>query len=124
MSRRALIGNLEPVARLGMIRVLEDGGLEVVGHDDRPDALVEQARLLQPDAIVLGLEADGSSDLGSRVRNAAPGAKLILWPRDEAEMHVFDPGSSAPRTIPASASEDLLRELHTGPIDQRQKGVR
>src|SRR5579871_6973924 len=85
-----MIGNLEPVARLGMTRVLEDGGLEVVGNDDVPDALVEQARILQPDAIVLGLEAGGSSDLGSRVRNAAPRAKLILWPRDEAEMHVFD----------------------------------
>lgn len=114
MSRRALIGNLEPVARLGMRRVLEDGGLEVVGHDDLPDALVEQARVLQPDAIVLGLDAEGSSDLGNRVRNAAPGAKLILWPRNETEMQVFDPGSSAPRTIPASASDDLLRELHTG----------
>jgi hypothetical protein len=109
-----MIGNLEPVARLGMTRVLEDGGLEVVGDDDPPDALVEQARLLQPDAIVLGYEGLHSSDLGDRVRVAAPGAKLILWPRDEAEMHVFDPGSSAPRTIPASASDALLRELHTG----------
>jgi hypothetical protein len=92
--------------------------LEVVGYDDVPDTLVEQARILQPDAIVLGLDADGSAtvagELGNRVRNAAPGAKLILWPRNEAEMHVFDPGSSAPRTIPASASEDLLRELSTG----------
>ena len=114
VSRRALIGNLEPVARLGMTRVLEDGGVEVLGNGELPDALVEQARLLQPDAIVLGYEAGAPSDLGDRVRVAAPGAKLILWPRDEAEMRVFDPGSSAPRTIPASASDDLLRELHTG----------
>ena len=99
-----MIGNLEPVARLGMTRVLEDGGLEVVGADDPPDSLVEQARLLQPDAIVLGSEGLGSSDLSDRVRVAAPGAKLILWPRDEAEMHVFDPCSSAPRTIPASGA--------------------
>jgi DNA-binding NarL/FixJ family response regulator len=114
VSQRALIGNLEPVARLGMTRVLEDGGLEVVGDGDVPDALVEQARLLQPDAIVLGYDADSTSELRDRVRVAAPGAKLILWPRDEAEMQVFDPGSSAPRCIPASASDDLLRELHTG----------
>ena len=113
VSRRALIGNLEPVARLGMTRVLEDGGVEVLGNGELPDALVEQARLLQPDAIVLGYEAGAPSDLLDRVRVAAPGAKLILWPRDEAEMRVFDPGSSAPRTIPASASDDLLRELHT-----------
>ena len=114
MSRRALIGNLEPVARLGMMRVLQDGGVEVFGDGELPDALVEEARILQPDAIVLGFEGGTRSDLGDRVRVAAPGAKLILWPRNETEMHVFDPGSSAPRTIPASASDDLLRELHTG----------
>jgi DNA-binding NarL/FixJ family response regulator len=114
MSPRALLGNLGPVATLGMTRVLEDGGLEVVGEDGQPDLLVEQARRLQPDAIVLGFEIDGASDLGERVRSAAPGAKLILWPRDESEMQVFDPGSSAPRRIPASASDALIRELRTG----------
>jgi DNA-binding NarL/FixJ family response regulator len=113
VSRRALIGNLEPVARLGMTRVLEDEGLEVVGDDELPDAFVEQARILQPDAIVLGLERSSLTDLGDRVRIAAPGAKLILWPRDEAEMQVFDPGSTSPRRIPASASEALIRELHS-----------
>jgi AmiR/NasT family two-component response regulator len=121
VSRRALIGNLEPVARLGMRRVLEDGGLEVVGEDDLPDALVEQARLLQPDAIVLGFEAEASSDLGDRVRDAAPGAKLILWPRDETEMQVFDPGCSAPRRIVAAASDALLRELHHGRSTERRE---
>jgi len=115
VSRRALIGNLEPVARLGMTRVLQDGGVEVVGDGELPDALVEEARILQPDAIVLGFEVGTPSDLRDRVRVAAPGAKLILWPRDEAEMQVFDPGSSAPRCIPASASDDLLRELT--PVD-------
>ena len=118
---RALIGNLEPVARLGMIRVLEDGGLEVVGDDEPPDALVEQARLLQPDAIVLGFDHDGTRELGDRVRDAAPGAKLILWPRDEAEMQVFDPGSSAPRRIAASASDALIRELGTGRSTDRRE---
>ncbi|HEY4346862.1 MAG TPA: hypothetical protein VGM80_04675 [Gaiellaceae bacterium] len=104
-----------------MTRVLQDGGLEVVGVDDIPDALVEQARLLQPDAIVLGFEAEARSDLGDRVRIAAPGAKLILWPRDEAVMQVFDPGSSAPRRIPASASDALVRELHTGRSTDRRE---
>lgn len=111
---RALLGNLGPVAALGMTRVLEDGGLEVVGGDDLPDNLVEKARRLQPDAVVLGYEVGGESDLGERIRDAAPEAKLILWRRDEGEMHVFDPGSSAPRRLPASASEVLLEELRAG----------
>jgi hypothetical protein len=120
VSPRALIGNLEPVARLGMTRVLQDGGLEVVG-EDLPGTLVEQALLLQPDAIVLGYEAEASSDLGDRVRVAAPGAILILWPRDETEMQVFDPGSFVPRRITASASDDLVRELHTGRSTERRE---
>ena len=118
-----MIGNLEPVARLGMTRVLEDGGLEVGrrGTTSPDQHSVEQGiGLLQPDTIVLGFEAEASSDLGDRVRVAAPGAKLILWPRDETEMQVFDPGSSAPRRIVASASDALLRELHTRSIGQRE----
>jgi hypothetical protein len=38
---------------------------------------------------------------------------VILWARDEMEMQVFDPGSSAPRLIHASVSDALLRELGT-----------
>jgi hypothetical protein len=121
MTTRALLGNLGPVATLGMTLVLEDGGLEVIGEDDLPDALVEQARMLQPDAIVLGYEADGANDLGERVRSVAPKAKLILWRRDESEMQVFDPGSSAPRRIPASASDALLRELSNGRSTERRE---
>ena len=120
VSRRALIGNLEPVARLGMMRVLEDEGVEVVGDGGVPSTLVEQARRLQPDAIVLGMDGGGLDDLED-VRTAAPGAKLILWPRDEAELQVFDPGSSAPRHIPASASDALIRELHTGRSTERRE---
>jgi len=109
--RRALLGNLAPVVRLGITGVLQDGGLEVVGHGGRPDAIVEEARRLQPDAIVLGLDGYGSSELKERVRDAVPRAKLILWPRDETEMQVFDPGSSSPRRIAVSASHALLTEL-------------
>jgi hypothetical protein len=117
-----LIANLVPVAQVGMARVLEDGGMEVVvGGDHGPDALVEQARQLQPDAIVLGSLRDVPRSLSVRFRTAAPGAKLILWPRDESEMQVFDPGSSAPRYIPAGASDALVQELHRGrPTQERE----
>lgn len=104
-----------------MMRVLEDGGLEIVGEDDLPDSLVEQVRRLQPDAIVLGIEVDSTGDLGERVRSAAPEAKVILWPRDETEMQVFDPGCSAPRRISGPATDALLMELRTGrPTERRE----
>jgi DNA-binding NarL/FixJ family response regulator len=119
-SRRALIGNLDPVARLGMIRVLEDDGLEVVAELERQDSLVEEARRLQPDAIVIGADLDGSRTLTEQVRSAAPSAKVILWMRDESEMRVFDPGASAPRRIGGSSSAALLSELNTGRPRERE----
>jgi DNA-binding NarL/FixJ family response regulator len=103
-----------------MTRLLEDDGLEVVGDADIPDTLVEEARRLQPDAIVIGLDRGRSSELTERVRIAAPGAKVILWARDETEMRVFDPGSSAPRRVDTSASAALLRELKTGGVTGRE----
>jgi DNA-binding NarL/FixJ family response regulator len=109
--RRAFIGNLAPVERVGITDVLEDGGLEVVGCAWQPDAIVDEARRLQPDAILLGLDDDGAAELNERVRVAVPRAKVILWPRDETEMQVFDPGSSSPRRVAVSASQALLTEL-------------
>jgi DNA-binding NarL/FixJ family response regulator len=120
VPRRALVGNLKPVARVGMESVLEDGGIQVVGAAERPDAIVEEARRLQPDAIVLGFEPGRSSDLGDRVRDAAPGAKLILCAHDETEIQVFDPGSSAPRRFRASVSDALLSELSAMPAGGRE----
>lgn len=118
--RRALVGNLKPVARVGMESVLGEGGIEVVGTDERPDAIVEEARRLQPDAIVLGFDPARPSDLRDRVRDAAPQAKLILCAHDETEMQVFDPGSSAPRCIRASVSDALLSELSATPAGGRE----
>jgi hypothetical protein len=54
------------------------------------------------------------------VRIAAPGAKVIVWARDETELRVFDPGSHAPRRIRGSASDALLRELNTGRATERE----
>jgi DNA-binding NarL/FixJ family response regulator len=118
--RRALLGNLAPVERLGITDVLEDGGLEVVGQGGKPDAIVDEARRLQPDAVVLGLDDDGKSDLKERVRHVVPRAKVILWPRDETEMQVFDPGSSSPRRIAVSASQALLTELGVDRARERE----
>jgi DNA-binding NarL/FixJ family response regulator len=111
-SRRCvLVGDLEPMARLGMTRMLAESGVEVVAGDGRPSSLVDEARRLGPDAVVLALDSDSSRDVRERLAAAAPGAKVILWARDETEMQVFDPGSSAPRRIQTAVSDALLSEL-------------
>ena len=118
-ATRVLLGNLEPMVRLGMSRVLADGGVEVVS-EETPGAIVDEARRLSPDAVILGLDGTASRALGEQVRAAAPKTKVILWTRDETEMEIFDPGSSAPRRVFTEVSEALLSELSARQPKERE----
>lgn len=96
------------MALIGMSRLLAEDGIDVV--DEPRGGLVARAGDLSPDAVVLGLDDVSSHEIGSLVRAAAPGAKVILWSRDETEMEVYDPGSTAPR-ITTAEPDALLNEL-------------
>ena len=108
---RVLLGNLEPMVRLGMIDVLAEDGIEVVGEEERPQALVLMAGRLRPDAVVLDLHHGSSRELGDRVRTASPETKVILWARDEDAMEVLDPGATTPRRFFTAVPEELRSEL-------------
>jgi DNA-binding NarL/FixJ family response regulator len=108
---RVLLGNLEPMVRLGMIDVLQEEGIEVIGEEERAQALILMAGRLQPDAVVLDLLDRSSRELGERVRTASPETKVVLWSRDEDVMEVLDPGSTTPRRYFAAVPEELRREL-------------
>ena len=115
---RVLLGNLEPMVRLGMIDVLREDGVEVVGEEERPQALVLMAGRLRPDAVVLDLLARSSRELCDRVREAAPETKVILWARDEDAMEVLDPGSTTPRRFFAAVPEELRSELRNVQVNR------
>ena len=108
---QVLLGNLEPIMALGLRRQLSEDGIEVVGEEDRPQALVLMAGRLRPDAVVLDLLQGSSRELGDRVRTASPETKVILWARDEDAMEVLDPGSTTPRRFFAAVPEELRSEL-------------
>ena len=108
---RVLLGNLEPMVRLGMIDVLSEDGVEVVGEEERPQALVLMAGRLRPDAVVLDLHRGSSRELRDRVRTASPETKVILWAREEDAMEVLDPGATTPRRFFAAVPEELRSEL-------------
>ena len=108
---RVLLGNLEPMVRLGMMHVLREDGIEVVGEEGRPQALVLMAGRLRPDAVVLDLLARSSRELCDRVREAAPETKVILWARDEDAMEILDPGATTPRRYFTAVPEELRMEL-------------
>lgn len=111
---RVLIGNLDPVARLGMSRLLEEDGVEVMEPADVQTDIVADARESHPDAVVLRLENGDTTRLRDLVRGAVPETKVILWARDEKEMQVYDPGSSVPRRITAGP-DALLDEIRNEP---------
>ena len=115
---RVLLANLEPIARLGMQKMLSTGGIEVLGESD--GALVAQVSRAIPDAVVLGVDEDAGRELVEQVRAAAPNAKVILWARDETEMQVFEPGSARPRRVASGVRDALLNEL-TGVQATREK---
>jgi DNA-binding NarL/FixJ family response regulator len=108
---RVLLGNLEPMVRLGMVAVLEEDGVEVIGEEERPQALLLMAGRMRPDAVVLDLLDRSSRELGERVRTASPASKVILWARDEDAMEVLDPGSTTPRRFFTAVTEELRSEL-------------
>jgi len=110
-SPRVLLGNLEPMVRLGMIDVLQEDGIEVIGEEERPQALILMAGRMRPDAVVLDLLDRSSRELGERVRTASPETKVILWARDEDAMEVLDPGATTPRRYFTAVPEELRSEL-------------
>jgi DNA-binding NarL/FixJ family response regulator len=108
---RVLLGNLGPIMRLGMNRVLSEQGCHVVGQEDRPSAIVGAAHRLRPDIVVLDLDGGSSNELAQLVRGASPETTVVLWAREEDLMEVLEPASSASRLVSAPVVERLRGEL-------------
>jgi DNA-binding NarL/FixJ family response regulator len=108
---RVLLGNLEPVVLLGMNAVLMEDGIDVIGEEARPAALVLMAGRLRPDAVVLDRGQAASRELSDRVRAACPEATVVFWARDEDVMDVVEPGAGEPRRVFSPLPEELRSEL-------------
>ena len=106
-----LLGNLGPIMRLGMNRVLSEQGCQVVGQEDRPSAIIGAAHRLRPDIVVLDLDGGSSHELGQLVRGASPETTVVLWAREEDLMEVLEPASSTSRLASAPIVERLRGEL-------------
>ena len=108
---RVLLGNLGPIMRLGMNRVLSEQGCQVVGQEDRPSAIIGAAHRLRPDIVVLDLDNGSSRELAQLVRGASPETTVVLWAREEDLMEVLEPASSTSRLVSAPIVERLRGEL-------------
>ena len=106
-----LLGNLGPIMRLGMNRVLSEEGCQVVGHEDRPSAIVGAAHRLRPDIVVLDLDGGSSNELAQLVRGASPETTVVLWAREEDLMEVLEPVWNTSRLVAVPIVERLRGEL-------------
>jgi len=118
---RVLLGNLEPMVRLGMTMVLREDGIDVIGEEARPAALVLLTGQLRPDAVVLDLGQAASRELGDRVRAASPDTTVVFWARDEEVMEVVDPGASEPRRVFSPVPEELRSELVRSQVNRVER---
>ncbi len=108
---RVLLGNLGPIMRLGMNRVLSEEGCQVVGQEDRPSAIIGAAHRLRPDIVVLDLDNGSSRELAQLVRGASPETTVVLWAREEDLMEVLEPVWNTSRLVAVPIVERLRGEL-------------
>jgi chemotaxis response regulator CheB len=108
---RVLLGNLGPIMRVGMNRVLIEEGCEVVGYEDRPSAIIGAAHRLRPDIVVLDLDNGSSHELAQLVRGASPETTVVLWAREEDLMEVLEPVWNTSRLVAVPIVERLRSEL-------------
>ena len=113
-----LLGNLGPIMRLGMNRVLSEEGCHVVGQEDRPSAIVGEAHRLRPDVVVLDLDGGSAHQLGRLVAGASPDTTVVLWAREEDLMEVIDPVSPDSRRVSAPVLERLRSELNSSNVQR------
>jgi DNA-binding NarL/FixJ family response regulator len=114
MNLRVLLDrDVEPMFRLGIIRTLGEGDVQVLDGDGADAGVVEAAGRLRPDVVVLEMD-DAAEALRASVREVAPDAKVIICARDETELTVFDPGATRPRRIRRAIPDALVREVRVG----------
>ncbi|MGH2942185.1 MAG: hypothetical protein ACRDLN_05355 [Solirubrobacteraceae bacterium] len=108
---RVMLGNLGPMALVGMRRLLSEDGIDVISEGLAPGAMAPEVERLQPDVVVLDLDQTDSQQLSQLVRLACPRAKVVLWAPAEDVMEVIDPGANGPRWVLSGVPADLLAEM-------------
>ena len=116
-----VLGNLGPMALVGMRRLLNEDGIEIVGEGLAPTATAPEIERLQPDVVVLDLDQTDSQQLSRLVRLACPHAKVVLWAPTEDVMEVIDPGAAGPRWVLSGVPADLLAEMSPMQVTQSEE---
>src|SRR3954454_6489973 len=104
---RVLLGNLGPIMRLGMNRVLSEEGCIVVGQEDRPSAIIGAAHKLRPDIVVLDLDNGSSRERAQLGRGPPPEPPVVLWAGEEDLREALEPVWNTSRLVAVPIVERL-----------------
>lgn len=110
LQPRVLLGNLDPFVQLGMARLFEHSGIDLLGGN-ASEGLLAAVRRLDPDCVVLDRNNTASRELAERLRLTYPEIKIILWSRDEDCVEVMDPHNAGTRTFTYEVAAHLHQEL-------------
>ena len=91
---RVLVGEDEPFVREGIVRVLQEGGFDVVGTAADARALVQMAAAYRPDVVVADIQMPPDhSDDGLRaaldIRAAQPGVGVLVLSQFLEDAYAF-----------------------------------
>jgi DNA-binding NarL/FixJ family response regulator len=92
---RVVVGEDQPFVREGIVRVLQDGGFEVVGTTDNADELVRMADAYGPDVVIADIQMPPDrTDDGLRaalaIRGARPEAGVLVLSQFLEDRYAFD----------------------------------
>ena len=89
--RRVLIGDFGAVARMGLRRLLDYEGLDVLEAAGIRPGIIPRLSEVQPDVVLLDLDAEEVPDLAARISSAFPAMTVIACSSAEPIMQVFPP---------------------------------
>lgn len=102
---RVVIGDFGAVARMGLLDILADEGLEVVGRAESPESpggtgerdrpgsegIVRLVNEVRPDVVVLDLDGESALEEAVQITSAFPAIKVVACSSEEPVMQVFPP---------------------------------
>jgi DNA-binding NarL/FixJ family response regulator len=92
---RVLVGEDQPIVREGIVRVLEDGGFDVVGTAADARDLIPIAEACGPDVVVTDIQmppdhADDGLRAALAIRAARPGVGVLVLSQFLEDAYAFD----------------------------------
>src|SRR5215467_10483508 len=92
---RVLVGEDQPIVREGIVHVLEDSGLEVVGTSADARDLVRKARADRPDVVITDIQmppdhTDDGLRAALEIRSAQPGVGVLVLSQFLEDRYAFD----------------------------------